>query len=150
MSASFGYEADLREWSDADRNEVRRQTEFYRRFRTLIQFGRFTRLESPFEGNRAAWMFTDEGVRQVLLFVFRIRGEVSAAELPVKLRDLAAGGLYEVSHAYGGAPPAPEDGSAPADDYGMYPAAELENSGFPVRLPVGDYVSRVYYLRRLD
>lgn len=150
MSASFGYEADLREWSDADRDEVRRQIDFYRRFRSLIQFGRFTRLESPFEGNRAAWMFTDEEARQALLFVFRIQGESTVAELPLKLRALAAGGLYEVTHAYGSAPPTPEDGSGPAGVYGMYHAAELENRGLPVRLSVGDYVSRVYYLRRVD
>jgi alpha-galactosidase len=151
MSASFGYEADLREWSDDDRDEVRRQIEFYRRFRALIQFGRFTRLESPFEGNRAAWMFADEEARQALLFVFRIRGESSVAELPLKLRDLAAGGLYEVSQAYGDASPAHrEDGAGAAGVNGIHSAAELGNSGLPVRLPVGDYVSRVYYLRRVD
>ena len=149
MSASFGYEADLREWNDAEREEVRRQIEVYRRFRALIQFGRFTRLESPFEGNRAAWMFADEEASQALLFVFRIRGEISVADLPLKLRNLAAGGLYQVSLAYGDASPPREDGSGPADVCGMYRAAELEKGGLPVRLPVGDCVSRVYYLRRV-
>ena len=150
MSASFGFEADLREWNDAERGEVRRQIEFYRRFRTLIQFGRFMRLESPFEGNRAAWMFADEEARQALLFVFRIRGEISVADLPLKLRGLVSGGLYEVSLAYGDASPAHEDGAGRAEVDGIYGATELENSGLPVRLPAGDYVSRVYYLRRKD
>lgn len=43
-----------------DQREVMDQVNYYKEIRTLIQFGDFYRLLSPFEGNETVWMFVSE------------------------------------------------------------------------------------------
>ena len=136
MSASFGFELDVRRRDGAERAEVARQIAFYKRYRRLLQFGRFTRLESPFEGNRASWMFTDHDLGEALVVVVRLEAGVGPEEA-VRLRGLDPAGVYDVV-----AEEQPGTGDA------GHTGAELESVGLPVRFPAGDYAAVVSCLRR--
>ncbi|MFO8063707.1 MAG: alpha-galactosidase [Spirochaetia bacterium] len=166
MSANFGFEMDLREIPAEEREVLRGAIAFYRRHRQLIQQGRFLRLESPFEGNRAAWMFSGDAVSggaapgdapgptagharadgspDALVFVFRVLIGMSPHEAPVRLRGLDPEAVYEV---YVAGPrfacEAPPVATAGGD--------ELCTRGLEPALPRGDYASAVYCLyRRAD
>lgn len=56
---SFGYELDLSELSEEEIELVCEQISFYKRYRSIFQYGKFTRLLSPFEQSVTAWQVMD-------------------------------------------------------------------------------------------
>ncbi len=54
MAAVFGYELNLADLSDKEKEIVKSQIKFYKKHRQLIQYGDFIRLKSPFDGNQTA------------------------------------------------------------------------------------------------
>ncbi|MFP4703305.1 MAG: alpha-galactosidase [Spirochaetaceae bacterium] len=146
-SGNFGLELDLRQLDAEERNTVAGWIDFYKRHRRLLQFGRFTRLLSPYEGNLAAWMFTDAEETELMVFVVRLRAEANLRDGPVRLRPSASGAIsaptagtvYELVSL--------ETGKPSGRRYGV---AELVSEGLPVDLPAGDYTAAVWYLRRVE
>jgi len=57
---TFGYELDLNDLTDEEREEVKAQIAFMKKYRDVIQFGSFHRLRSPFEGNIGIWQVVSE------------------------------------------------------------------------------------------
>ena len=53
---AFGYELDLNELTELEKQKVKEQVEFIKQYRELIHKGKFNRLQSPFENNITAWM----------------------------------------------------------------------------------------------
>ena len=72
---NFGYELNLLEFDKETGEEVTKYLDFYKENRNLIQFGDFYRLESPFEGNTAAWMVVDKNKGEALVGHFTILAE---------------------------------------------------------------------------
>ena len=56
FTGAFGYELDVSMLSDDDREELKRQTAFYKKVRKLLLDGDLYRLRSPFTSNECAWM----------------------------------------------------------------------------------------------
>ena len=52
---SFGYELDLSKLTEAEMNEIPAQVKNHRWLEQRLANGRFYRIDSPFEGNRATW-----------------------------------------------------------------------------------------------
>ncbi|MGL5989210.1 alpha-galactosidase [Cetobacterium sp.] len=69
---NFGYELDLLKFNKTTEKAVKKHLDFYKKNRALIQFGDFYRLESPFEGNTAAWMVVDKEKGSALVGYFKI------------------------------------------------------------------------------
>lgn len=57
---AFGYELNIAKLSEEEQEEIKKQVEFVKQYRGLIQKGTFYRLLSPFEGNIAAWIVVSE------------------------------------------------------------------------------------------
>ena len=74
MFGAFGYELDPTAMREADLAAVRRQVAFYTERRDLFQYGRFTRLRSPFEGdgNEAAWMVSSADASRAVVAHYRV------------------------------------------------------------------------------
>ncbi len=72
---NFGYELNLLEFDSKMEKDVKKYLEFYKINRKLIQFGDFYRLESPFEGNTAAWMVVNSERSEALVGYFTILAE---------------------------------------------------------------------------
>ncbi len=57
MSGNFGYELDLENVTEDEMKIIKDQIICYKEIRPIIQQGDFYRIQSPFDGNIAAWNF---------------------------------------------------------------------------------------------
>lgn len=85
---TFGYELDLNEISDEEFELVKKQVEFMKENRALIQFGDFYRLRSPFENDQAAWMVVSEDKKKAVVGFYCLRSNVNALPGFLKLAGL--------------------------------------------------------------
>ena len=68
---AFGYELDLSELTTTELHEVKEQIAFYKRARKTFQYGRFTRLMSPFEDSSTAWQVMSESQEELFVGFYR-------------------------------------------------------------------------------
>ncbi|WP_059045494.1 alpha-galactosidase [Paenibacillus rubinfantis] len=105
MSGNFGYELDLTQFTDEEKETAKGQIALYKDIRGLVQQGDLYRLQSPFEGNETAWMFVSADRNEALLFYFRVLAEPNGPLRSVKLQGLDPAKDYEVAgsgEVYGG------------------------------------------------
>jgi alpha-galactosidase len=105
MSGNLGYELDLTKLSEEEKQIVKKQVESYKKIRSLIQFGDFYRIHSPFEGNETAWTFANRDKSEAMVFYFSVLAEPAAPLKYVKVKGIAPSKRYEVvgtGHVYGG------------------------------------------------
>lgn len=93
ISGNLGYELDLNKLSAAELDSVRDQVRFYKKYRPLIQFGRFLRLVSPFDSTDAAWMFIHPEIDDILVFWFRLCAEANRPVPGLRLVGLRLAGI---------------------------------------------------------
>ena len=122
LGGNFGYELDLSAQTPEDMGEIRRQVRQVKALRRTTQQGTFTRLQSPFEGNIAAWQFADEN--RVILCAYRVLNHPNAAPDFIRLKNVPEG-VYTAP-----------DGSAVT-------ASDLMRAGAPLSFPHGDFASCV-------
>lgn len=92
-----GYELDLNTLSSDELKDIRSHVTFMKTWRELLQFGTFHRLQSPFEGNIAAWMTVSPDRSQALVGWYRILNTVNPPYTRLKLSGLDPERLYLVS-----------------------------------------------------
>jgi alpha-galactosidase len=130
MSGNFGYELDLMKFTQEEKEEVKRQIEQYKDLRSFIQSGDMYRLESPFEGNTAAWQFISEDKNDIFAAYFRILGEVNPGISRMKFTALDEDAVYEI-----------------VGENRCYSGGELMHIGLAVDF-WGDFQSRTWRLKR--
>ena len=91
-----GYELDLTRLTSQELNEIKKQTDFMKKWRKLLQFGLFYRLKSPFAGNTAAWMTVSPDRSQALVGWYRILNTVNPPYTRLRLTGLDPDRLYTV------------------------------------------------------
>lgn len=96
MSGNLGYELDLTKLLDEEKEAVIKQVERYKGIRKLIQFGDFYRLQSPFEGNETAWLFTNKDKTEAYVFYFTVLAEPAAPLKFLKLFGIDTNKKYQV------------------------------------------------------
>lgn len=96
---TFGYELDLNRLTEDEKEKVKDQIGFMKKYRSLIQFGAFYRLESPFsgDGNVTAWMVVSKDQSQALVGYYRVLNQVNAAYRRLMLKGLCPDYIYHVS-----------------------------------------------------
>lgn len=92
---TFGYELDLNKLSEEEIYEVKKQITFMKEFRSVIQFGMFYRLKSPFEGNETVWMVVSDDKKTALVGWYRVLNGVNSPYTRVQLQGLDPDILYE-------------------------------------------------------
>jgi Alpha-galactosidase len=97
MSGNLGYELDPTRFSDEESQEIKSANAWYKAHRELIQFGRFLRLASPFEGNYSSWIFVSGDKRKALVFWFRVLSKVNHGRESILLNGLEENILYVVA-----------------------------------------------------
>lgn len=68
---SMGYELNLLQLSEEERQQVKEQINFYKKHRATFQYGEFTRLLSPFEQDIVAWQVKSADTNTVLIGYYR-------------------------------------------------------------------------------
>ena len=142
---TFGYELDLNRLTAEEQEEVKRQTAFMKKYRSVLQFGSFYRLESPFEGNVTAWMSVSGERKTAVVGWYRTLNGINMGYTRVKLRGLEPDSVYRVS----------ADGVLRGEYYGD----ELMNVGLvtsdadsgellPGMRPSCDFDSRIFVLEK--
>lgn len=93
---TFGYELDLNHISDEEFEQVKEQIKFMKQYRSLIQFGKFYRLLSPFDNDLAAWMVVSEDKKEALVGVYTMRSMVNSLDGRIRLQGLDESALYNI------------------------------------------------------
>ncbi|WP_289220541.1 alpha-galactosidase [Ileibacterium valens] len=140
---TFGYELDPLTLSQEEKDEIKEQIQFMKKYRQLIQFGTFYRLKSPFEGTETAWMVVSEDKKQAIVGYYRVLQEVNTRFRRLKLQGLAPDHLYTISGKV-------------EMEYG----SELQRAGMVITdssasenrngKNEGDYIARLYVLNSED
>ena len=124
---------------------MKRQITFMKKYRSVLQFGSFYRLESPFEGNVTAWMSVSGDRKTAVVGWYRTLNGINMGYTRVKLRGLEPDSVYRVS----------ADGGLRGEYYGD----ELMNVGLvtsdadsgellPGMRPSCDFDSRIFVLEK--
>lgn len=105
MLGRFGYELDLGKLTDEEKETVREQIKFYKKWEQIIHTADMYRLRSPFESNHMAMEFVSEDKKYVILMYTSIMGNPNLQRDVVKLMGLEKGAQYkniETGKVYGG------------------------------------------------
>jgi len=132
MAGVFGYELNLTEMTDNEKAIVSDQIKFYKAHRQLLQYGDFTRLKSPYEGNLTAWQFTSVDKNDVMLFRYAGLAEAQPEFTTTQLANLDPEKKYE--------------DVATGD---VFYGDELMNIGLYDTLQKGDFTSEVTVLKAI-
>ncbi len=100
LSGNLGLEINLAKTRAGEKREIKGWMEYYRKVRHLVNQGDFHRMESPYEGPRAAWCFVSRDKREVLAFAFQPRTPFRGQEpLPVRFKGLDPDEIYKLEGA---------------------------------------------------
>ncbi|MBO5484715.1 MAG: alpha-galactosidase [Lachnospiraceae bacterium] len=94
---AFGYELDITKMSEEEMEVIRCQVSFVKEYRSLLQYGTFYRLLSPFEGNVTAWMIVSRDQKKALVGYYRVLQHVNDAYHRIRLQGLNENFCYHVS-----------------------------------------------------
>lgn len=137
---TFGYELDVTKLSKQEQEEVMRQIKFMKQYRSVIQFGRFYRLQSPFVSKETIWMVVSTDKSIALVGYYRPLQEVNQGYRRIKLLGLDANKEYyneyhKTSH-YGDE----------LMNIGMITSDSSSGRSYQKQ---GDYISRIYILKAI-
>ena len=85
---AFGYELDLNELTELEKQKVKKQVEFAKEYRELIHKGAFYRLQSPFENNITAWMVVSDDKKEAIVGWYKVLNDVNESFKRIKLKGL--------------------------------------------------------------
>lgn len=105
MAGNFGYELDLTTLTEQEKEEIKNQVALYKEIRPIIQFGKFHRILSPFEGNEAAWNFVSSDQSEVVASYFKVLSQPGASLRTLKFKGLNPDYIYknvETGELFGG------------------------------------------------
>jgi alpha-galactosidase len=95
----FGYELDPTALSEPERTQVQGEVAFYKEHRDVLQYGRFVRLRSPFEGdaNETAWMVVSGDRRRAVVGFYQVLNRPNPGPDRLRLSGLDPELDYRVS-----------------------------------------------------
>lgn len=137
---TFGYELNPAMLEHDEKEVIQKQIEFMKEYRSLIQFGTFYRLQSPFEGNETSWMIVSQDQKVAIVCYYRVLQEINQRFRRLSLKGLNSNFIYEIS-----------------DQDGLYYGDELEHVGLILTdssagenedgKNEGDFISRLFVIR---
>ncbi len=96
MSGNFGYELDLTKFNDSEKEVVKGQVAFYKKYRRLVQNGDLYRLKSPFEGNETAWTIVSTDKTEAFVMYASVLAVPNPPLRVLKLAGLDPAALYRI------------------------------------------------------
>lgn len=133
LSGNFGYELDLTQFTEEEKEAVKEQVALYKDVRHLVQFGDFYRLLSPFEGNETAWMFVSKDQSEAFVVFVSVLQEPNPRLNRFRLKGLDPNRDYKL---FG--------------EETVYGGDQLLYAGLATPQFFGDYSSKVYRFRAVE
>ena len=97
MAGTFGYELDINKMTDEDKEIVKDQIEFYKKYYDTINYGDYYRLSNPYtEEEFVAWQFVSEDQKQSLISFVQTQSKCNAADFYIKPQGLKEEAIYQV------------------------------------------------------
>lgn len=131
--AIFGYELDLTKLDSKDLEAIRTQIQFYKQIQSVVLWGDFYRLSSPFEGRLCAWESAAKDQSEAFACAVMLMAEEFERKPILKFAGLDPDAVYEeklTGRRYGG-------------DVLLY-------MGIEVDFPRGDFMSVVYHFIKVE
>ena len=132
MAGNFGYELDVTKMTKEEKEEVKKQIEYYKEIRETVQFGELYRLKTSFNSNEVAWMHLSKDKNEIVVGYVKKYAEPNVIPRRLKLKALEENSLYEVvqtKEVFGG--------------------DELMYIGLDIGDLVGDYASKNWTIRKV-
>jgi alpha-galactosidase len=92
----LGYELNLLNLSTFEKKVIARQVAFYKAHRALLQFGTFSRIQSPFDGETIQWQVKTDDT--CLVFYGIGKSQPGSGRRRLRFRDLASGRAYRIEN----------------------------------------------------
>lgn len=137
MSGTFGYELDINQMTAEEKQEVQKQTAFFRQYYDLISHGDYYRLTNPMENREyAAWEFVSEDQSEALLSFVQLRSRCNPSITYLRCPGLALEKCYRIRM---------EDDHENTD-LGIHSGGALLRAGLPMPVCGSDYQAVRFYL----
>lgn len=130
MSGNLGYELDISKQTSTDLSVINQQTQVYKKYRNLLQFGEFYRLQAPSKHFASAWLFKNE--EEALLLYFNGLSQPAVPLHYLTLHYLDDESLYQSS----------ESGKC-------FTGSELNHAGILIPRLKGDFEILTYHWKKL-
>ncbi|QUH31721.1 alpha-galactosidase [Vallitalea guaymasensis] len=92
----LGYELNLNNLSNFEKKAIKKQVEFYKKHRKLLQYGTFYRIKSPFETNYAIWMVVSKDKEEAIVGYYQKLQESNKSLETIKLKGLEEQYMYHL------------------------------------------------------
>lgn len=96
MAGSFGFELDLNQLSESEKEQVKNQVASYKQYQELIHNGTYFRLSNPYESNLAVWEFVSENQEQILVQGIVYRAASNTLRSRICLYGLKEDAFYRI------------------------------------------------------
>lgn len=97
MAGAFGYEMDLTALSEEEKQTIKKQIAFFKKYRRLLQFGETYRLNDAFEDEESGFVYVNSNKSQAIA-VIAMDMHWGKSNQHIKLRGLDPNTVYEVSY----------------------------------------------------
>ncbi|MGV1060138.1 alpha-galactosidase [Clostridium perfringens] len=97
---NLGYELDVNKLSDDEKEEIKKQIQFYKENREVFQFGEFYRIKNPYNNNISAWMVKSSDEKTIILGCYKLLNHANEGQERVKLFGLDKDGDYKLNYPY--------------------------------------------------
>lgn len=139
MGGNLGYELNLLELGETEKQEIREQIAFYKHIRDTVQNGILYRLKS--DGQEYAWMYLAEDGSQAVVSHVRVLARGNTVPKRLKLAGLSRDSWYEVTVA--------GEKVGNSDKSRILSGSSLCSIGLPLSVPEGDFFAEQWIVEKL-
>lgn len=97
---NLGYELDVNKLSDVEKEEIKKQIQFYKENREVFQFGEFYRIKNPYNNNISSWMVKSNDEKTIILGCYKLLNHANEGQERVKLFGLDKDEDYKLNYPY--------------------------------------------------
>ncbi|GAB6168606.1 alpha-galactosidase [Clostridium carnis] len=97
---NLGYELNVNELLDNEKEQIKNQIKFYKENREVFQYGKFYRLKNPYTNNISGWMIISKDKKIVIVGCYKILNYANEGRERLKLVGLDSNETYELRYPY--------------------------------------------------
>ena len=94
MWGNMGLELDFEKINSEDRQQIKKEIDFYKKVRTIVQFGDLYRLKGLENGNEYAWMYISKDRKNILLTYVQVMSHPNTVSKRLRLKNVEKNVLY--------------------------------------------------------